>query len=618
MLKKILLTNIFITFSLMVLGGVVHNTGSSLACPDWPLCYGSAFPTMEGGILFEHSHRLLGSLVGLLTILITLLAYRSKNRKLFKLALLILMMVITQGVLGGLTVIYKLPTIVSTTHLTLSMIFLCTQIYIFHLIQVDEKKALKLKLENDGEKFFREHWKPQILRRMFVVLSFLFIQIILGAFVRHSGSGAACGLGIQNAILCFDYQYWYLTLWPSLTQAQFQMGHRIFAIIIATLIVLLGKKIVNYFSVVKNSKNCNNWEKFYDVKTIIFFAYFVSLLILAQIVLGILTVSNSIGVVSTTLHLAVGALLLASLWYLFLKLKFVQKSHFSEKSHSAVSDIIQLSKPKLSGLVIFTVWIGMMMAPHHIPLGQAALALLFVSMNVWGAGTLNCYMEKELDKKMDRTKDRPLPAGRMAPKTALFFGLLLTIGSFFLILVFVNVISAILSLIALITYLFIYTPMKTNDPSAVLWGAIPGALPPLIGWTMIMGKIDYFGLILFGIIFVWQLPHFLSISIYHLKDYMNAGVKVLPSIIGIYATKIQIFVFTLVMVGLTALPWAYMGMGTTYKIVANLTGLIMIIISVIGLFFDSKSKINLIWARSYFLGSIIYLPLLLSAMAYFG
>ena len=181
---------ILLTFLLINLGGLVHNTGSSLACPDWPLCYGQVMPVMEGGILVEHSHRLLASLVGLLTILLCAVAFKTRKNKTIKiLSVFALVFVILQGLLGGLTVIYQLPTIVSTAHLSLSLIYFLTLITLFFFL--DEQKVFP---------------KSTRASRMVLLLSLVMIyfQAILGAFMRHSGLGGACGLGFENSLLCSD------------------------------------------------------------------------------------------------------------------------------------------------------------------------------------------------------------------------------------------------------------------------------------------------------------------------------------------------------------------------------------------------------------------------------
>jgi protoheme IX farnesyltransferase len=202
-----------------------------------------------------------------------------------------------------------------------------------------------------------------------------------------------------------------------------------------------------------------------------------------------------------------------------------------------------------------TALVGTLVAPEKIYFFKALLSFLLITMVVIGAAALNCYIEREGDAKMIRTKDRPLPAKRMQPKTALWFGVLLLIISIPSICVFINGLTGLLAFIAAALYLYAYTPMKRKSELAVYVGAIPGALPPVMGWTAVTGKIDLMAITLFLILFIWQLPHFLAISLYHAEDYDAAGIKVYPNLKrGLQITKIGIFFFTLLLFGTSLLP----------------------------------------------------------------
>src|SRR6185369_3578507 len=155
------------------------------------------------------------------------------------------------------------------------------------------------------------------------------------------------------------------------------------------------------------------------------------------------------------------------------------------------------------------------------------------------ANALNCWMERDLDVHMARTKNRPLPAGRLSASTALWFGLAMGAISVPLLAVMVNPLTGLLAAIALVSYVWIYTPMKQHSPKALLVGSIPGAMPPLMGWTAATGHLEAPGLVLFGILFLWQLPHFLAISVFRQSEYAKAGIKVLPSVRGNAVTKIH-------------------------------------------------------------------------------
>lgn len=277
-LKNLLLLLILLTFTLINLGGHVHNTGSSLACPDWPLCHNQFMPEMKGGVLIEHSHRLLASLVGFLTLLTVI--FVPKGGKVNSTAYAALIIVLLQGLLGGLTVIYELPPLVSIAHLGLSMIFFCSLIYFHHLLTSNQKKEVPLGLK----KFFR------------VTLILLYLQIILGAFIRHMGLGTICGLGYTHSILCKD-----LLLPESLSQS-IHMLHRVLGPVIGLCIIFSNVLIVKIHK-----------DQFFILPTISCF------IIVMQIALGIMTVGTALRPVITMLHLGGAALSLALFWKINLK-----------------------------------------------------------------------------------------------------------------------------------------------------------------------------------------------------------------------------------------------------------------------------------------------------------
>jgi len=597
---------IILTFTLLLLGGLVHNTQSSLACPDWPLCYGQVFPKMEGGILIEHSHRLLASLVGLLTIVLVVINFlnRHKNAEhmhLYRVSFFSLFAVILQGILGGITVIYRLPTIVSTTHLALSQIYFLLIVYIHHKSS-RTSGTLPYKFLDSFKDHFKTHWKPFIRHGVLLALALLYLQIVLGAFMRHSGAGASCGLGPHSSLLCMDITKWTLTAWPSMPAAQLHMAHRIYALIVTFAIFIFAFKVKRFF---------------YGVRYLVNLCYLPMLLIAIQVGLGIYTVYSNMAVVPTTLHLGFASLSLAALWKLNLCLRDFELGFFLSKSDSGLSDLLDLTKPKLSLLVMMTVFIGLVIAPGHINFFKALLSFFSISLVVIGSATLNCFIEKEVDKEMERTKDRPLPSKRMSPRLALIFGFATIVTGGLLLFLAINPLTSYLSLIAALLYLYAYTPMKLKSPSAVYVGAIPGAIPPVLGYTTVTGELNLMAWVLFGILFIWQLPHFLAISIFHAEDYKNAGIQIFPNKEGAKKTVWYIFVFTLLLVVVSLLPSYLKSVSIFYGQVALVIGILFLIYSTKGFFHLDDLALRKSWAKNYFYGSIFYLPLLLSALIFF-
>ena len=282
-----------------------------------------------------------------------------------------------------------------------------------------------------------------------------------------------------------------------------------------------------------------------------------------------------------------------------------------------VRDLVALTKPRITLMVILTTGAGLWLATGRAGASAldplvAAMAILGTAMVVSSANALNCWMERDLDGHMARTKNRPLPAGRLSARTALVFGLALGAVSVPLLAVTVNPLTGLLAAIALVSYVWIYTPMKQRSPKALLVGSIPGAMPPLMGWTAATGHLEAPGLVLFGILFLWQLPHFLAISVFRQNEYAKAGIKVLPSVRGNAVTKIHAVAYAgaLVPVSLMLVPLGIAG--SVYLGVMGVGGVLFAALCVSGL---RASAVDNRWARAVFLASLVYLPLLFGALA---
>ncbi|MBL7665601.1 MAG: protoheme IX farnesyltransferase [Bacteriovoracaceae bacterium] len=581
MLRIFIFVTIVLTFLLINLGGYVHNTGSSLACPDWPLCYGQIMPKMEGSILIEHGHRMLASFVGFLCIVLMVFAWQTKNRYWLKTSAALLVMVIAQGVLGGMTVIYKLPSLVSTLHLGLSVFFFCSLIY-FYYLTAEKKSTLNI--------------SPATRSLLLISLIFIYGQMIIGALMRHLGLGGVCGVGYENSIQCFDMIDFQQVWFPASIQARIHVFHRYFAIFISFLVFVSSYKIVR--SVTSLS------EKLLGLLP--------SILVVFQIALGVMTVGTNLSELVTTLHLGVGVLLISTVWILVIK-----SNELAQYSNSYLNDLLSLGKPRLSGLVIFTTAIGMYLAPEHVSLLSGFMAVVATSMLVAGACAINCYMERDIDGLMKRTESRPLPSKRMDSLVARNLGICLIIISVLLLFSFVNIITAVLGVIATFIYVVFYTPMKQKSPHAVFVGAIPGAIPPLMGWTAVTGQIDLLGILLFALLFVWQLPHFLAISLFYSQDYERAQIKIYPTTNGKKVTTFLIFIFTLCL-SLCSLAPSWFGIANnTYYYLALSFSLAFTLFAFYGLTLEKDDARGLRWAKNYFWGSLIYLPAVMTGLLIF-
>jgi protoheme IX farnesyltransferase len=288
--------------------------------------------------------------------------------------------------------------------------------------------------------------------------------------------------------------------------------------------------------------------------------------------------------------------------------RFVSSIAIPDKKITLIADLFSLTKPRLSSLVIFTSALGMFLAPGEIGFWKAFISVAATAGLVGGACVINCWMERDIDGLMERTKNRPLPSGRLNPTIALALGLTLISVCLCAILFVSNPLTASLGLIATVTYVFLYTPMKKKTSWALFAGAIPGAIPPLMGWTSVTNSIGDLGIVLFAILFIWQLPHFLSISMYHARDYNKADFKIFPTQIGFRNTIHKIAIYTFILFFTSMIPY-YMGAANSnYRNLIFLLGGAFFVFSLFGYQKKEDSQGSLQWARRYFYASLIYLP----------
>jgi heme o synthase len=223
---------------------------------------------------------------------------------------------------------------------------------------------------------------------------------------------------------------------------------------------------------------------------------------------------------------------------------------------AAVGDYVQILKPRVMSLVVFTGAVGLAVAPGHLHLFLAAVTILCIAVGAGASGAINMWYDRDIDRVMERTASRPLPAGRMAPGEALGFGCVLSVGSVAVMGVAVNWAAAALLALTIGFYVFVYTMwLKRRTPQNIVIGGAAGALPPLIGWAAVTGDVGWGAIALFAIIFFWTPPHFWALSLYKSDEYAAAGIPMLPVVAGPRETKRQMLLYTLVLWPVTAAPW---------------------------------------------------------------
>ena len=285
----------------------------------------------------------------------------------------------------------------------------------------------------------------------------------------------------------------------------------------------------------------------------------------------------------------------------------LKKDNLSQEDLLNFSELFKLMKPRVMSLVIFTCAVGLLTAPTMVSTQDAIIGILLVSMGAGAAGALNMWYESDLDALMSRTCLRPIPTGKVNKNQALIFGITLSVISVVALDYFTNRVSAGILLFTIIFYVLIYTIwLKKRTSQNIVIGGAAGALPPVIGWTIATGSLSLEPLVFFLIIFFWTPSHFWALSLYKSEDYKKANIPMLPLTNGIESTKVNIFVYSLIMLPVIIFPY-----------VINFVGLVFLIPSLLltiyynYLCFDlyrfKRNKFSAKKAKSIFGYSILYL-----------
>ena len=284
----------------------------------------------------------------------------------------------------------------------------------------------------------------------------------------------------------------------------------------------------------------------------------------------------------------------------------------------ALADVAALAKPRIMTMALLTAAGGMSLAPGA-PSSAVWLALMLgTGLIVGAANTLNMYLERDIDCLMVRTRNRPLPARRMDPGFALAFGVAQAFVSVPLLTFALDPLTGLLGVVALLSYVMLYTPLKQRSTIATWIGAVPGAMPALMGWTAATGRLEPGGLAVFGLLFIWQIPHFHAIALFRQREYDRAGLKTVPGTRGSAAARREIARYAVVQLVVSAAPWALGIAGLPYAIVAGVAGVAYTLLALRGLRGFSSSAAEARWARKLFLASIVYLPAVFLVMVING
>ena len=280
---------------------------------------------------------------------------------------------------------------------------------------------------------------------------------------------------------------------------------------------------------------------------------------------------------------------------------------------SRVADYIEIAKLRISLMVLMTVSVGYILAlqeaASYVPLLHACLG---VSLSAIGASAVNQWIERKTDGRMRRTMNRPLPTRRLAPAEVLTFGLICAVVGSGYLLMTVNVMTAGMTFLTFFLYAFVYTPLKRVTSLCTAVGAIPGAMPPVLGWLAAGGQLDWMAFSLFGVLFLWQFPHFLAIAWMYRDDYCAAGLRMLPAGRSMpHVTGLLAVCYALGLIPVSLLPTYFGWAGVVYATVAVVLGIAYLVASIRFAWDETRTS-----ARRVLLTSLVYLPLLLAVLTW--
>src|SRR5438309_1906964 len=574
-----------VTYALVVLGGVVRVSGSGLGCPDWPLCHGRLLPPLDLHAIIEYSHRTTASLTSLLVVLTALVAWLAwrKRRDIVLPATIALGLLIVQVVLGAITVRLELPPIIVLAHLATAMALLGA-------VCVTAVAALTTAPAGTVDR--------SSIRWTLLAAGRTYLLSIIGSLVVGSGASGSCDAWPRCG---GGFSFGFDGL-PAI-----QLLHRGVTAVIGLLIV---------FSLVSVLARHRRQPAVRAT---------VALTLAAlgfQIAVGAAVVTLRLPAALRGLHLALASAVWAGTVILAVIVQRLsphpalpQRGReidvVRRPARDVVLDYVSLAKPRIIPLLLITALGGMMMAERGWPsTGLVVLTLLGGALAAAGAGAIKCWIDRDIDGEMLRTRRRPLPDGRIAPGNALLFGIVLGLLAFVLLAFWVNALAATLAISGLLFYVFVYTLwLKRSTVQNIVIGGAAGAIPPVVGWAAVTHRVDLTAVYLFAVIFLWTPPHFWALALRLRGDYARAKVPMLPVVRGEAAARRQIVVYTLVLVAVTLAIVLTGVLGTIYLLGAALLGAGFIALALVNLRAQRQR-----WSRVLFDYSIAYLGLLFAVM----
>ncbi len=561
--QKLAWVTLATALGLVTIGVFVRATESGLGCPDWPFCYGQLLPPLDDPKAWiEWIHRTVAAVIGIEILGLAVLALRDHRERASILwpTLATVGLVGFQAWLGRETVRLGNSGESVTAHLAAAMILVGLLVYLV----VRAGYPAQLSERGRSQRF-------TLLAAFGAAVTFALL--LFGSHVTATDS----------ALVFPDWPLMGGSLVPPLTDVT---GAHVLHRWVAALVGL----IVAAIAVVA-------WRTQRERPTLVRLAVGSAVLFGVQVVVGGAQVLTRLEAWTQTLHLALGAVIWAMLagltvtsWY-SARVAVEDDGGGGSGVRSAprstadtVRAYIALTKPRIIELLLVTTVPAMVLATRDLPGATGGVdwanwgGLVFWTMlggtlAAGSANAINCYLDRDIDLLMARTRRRPLPAHDVEPERAVVFGLVLGVVSLVVMAWFVNLVAAFLTLLAIAFYVIVYTLLlKRSTPQNIVIGGAAGALPPVIGWAAVTGNVGIPALLLFAIVFYWTPPHFWALSLRIRKDYAAAGVPMLPVVKGIAETTRQIGLYTVLMVAISLVLWAVARMGAIYLVAAIVLG----------------------------------------------
>ncbi len=565
--QKLALLTLATALVLVTIGVVVRATDSGLGCPDWPFCYGQLLPPADDPKAWiEWIHRSVAAIIGIEILGLAVVAVRDhrRQRSILWPTIGAVALVGFQAWLGRETVRLGNSGESVTAHLAAALLLVGL------LVFIAVRAGYPARLADGG----RSH-RFTILSAFGAALTFALL--LFGSQVTASDS----------ALVFPDWPLMGGTLVPPLTElTAAHVLHRWVAAFVGLVVLAIG--IVA-------------WRTQRDRPNLVRLALGATVLFAIQLGIGGAQVLTRLAAWTQTLHLALGAVIWAMLAGLAVASYYSARvaiglpgpdQHGLAGNARTTGDTIRayvaLTKPRIIELLLVTTVPAMVLATRDLPGASGGVSwpdwavLVFWTMlggtlAAGSANAINCYLDRDIDLLMARTRRRPLPAHEVEPERAVVFGLVLGVISFGVMAWFVNLVAAFLTLLAIGFYVVVYTILlKRSTPQNIVIGGAAGALPPVIGWAAVTGSVEIPAVLLFALVFYWTPPHFWALSLRIRKDYAAAGVPMLPVVKGIAETTRQIGLYAVLMVAVSLVLWAVARMGAIYLGAALVLGAIFL------------------------------------------